>query len=371
MVTTIRTILATLIVGLTILVVAPFVASAQTSTAQIVVVTKTTTGLTPTYAGTVMVTGTGPSLTSTPTSVATLTYSSSFASDTRVVTVIPGSYTVSASLSGNALSYSSNCSGFISAGEVRTCTITSSGTGTGGNSRVNVTVGVINDNGGTRTANDFVVTVSGINTSVTSFPGTSGSVQVLLGAGSYSIDAASTGSYYVSRSAECSGTIGDGETRSCYITLNDTGNTAINSSYQGRLSCTPSRQSALLGSTVTFNAQGGNGVYSWVAGGRTFPGVGSRLNVILGTAGTQTIYVTSGYETAACILDAYGTPVPGLVSGGNVLGASTQIPGLPNTGFAPSSLGLLLALLGAVVAMPLALILAYPHVRSAVRTLVG
>lgn len=370
MVIAIRTLFATLIVGLALVAVAPFVVSAQSTTAQLIVVTKTVSGVAPSTAGTVIVTGTGPSLSSTPTASATLSYSSSFAPDTRVVTMVPGSYSVAATHSGSSLSYSSNCTGYITAGEVRTCTITSGGTGTGGSARVNVTVNVINDNGGTRSANDFVVTVAGINASVSTFQGSNGSVQVTLGGGSYSIDAASVGSYYISRSTDCSGTINDGETRSCTITLNDMGTTGIGGT--SRLSCTPSRQGALLGATVSFAAQGGNGVYTWTTSDRTFVGVGSRLNVILGTLGTQSVYVTSGYETASCIVDVSGTgSVNTTGTTGVVLGTSTQIPGLPNTGFAPISLSLVFALLGAFVALPIAFIVAYPYVRSIRTTRLG
>lgn len=370
MVIVIRTLFATLILGLATLALAPFVVSAQSTTAQLIVVTKTASGVIPSSAGTVIVTGTGPSLSSTPTSSATLSYSSSFAPDTRVVTMVPGSYSVASTLSGSSISYSPNCTGYLSAGEVRTCTVTSAGTGTGGSARVNVTVQVINDNGGTRSANDFVITVAGLNTSVSTFQGSNGSVQVTLSGGSYSIDAASVGSYYISRSADCSGTIGDGETRSCSITLNDMGTTGVSGTT--RLTCTPSRQGALLGSTVSFAAQGGNGVYTWTTADRTFVGVGSRLNVILGTLGTQSVYVTSGYETAGCIVDVTGTGVTGVVgTTGSVLGTSTQIPGLPNTGFAPLSLNLLFALIGAFIALPVALIFAYPYVRSVFKTRLG
>lgn len=361
---TIRAILATLALGLAFVILAPLAASAQSSTAQLIVVTRMHSGTAPSSAGSVFITGTGPSLNSTPTSSGSLTYSSNFAPDTRVITLVPGSYSVAATLTNSSISYSSACSGFISAGEVRTCTVTASGSGVGGGSaRVNVSVTVINDNGGTRSASDFVVTISGQNPNVSSFQGTSGSVQVSLGAGSYSIDAASTGSYTISRSTDCSGFIADNETRNCAITLNDTGSIFNPGTNLGRLTCTPSRQSAALGSTVSFTAAGGNGVYSWVTADRTFINVGSRLNVILGSGGTQSVYVTSGYETASCVVDVVG--------GGAVLGTSTKIPGLPNTGFGPNALGLILAFIGAFVALPAAIVLAYPHVRTTAASLVG
>lgn len=360
----IRTALAACMATSALVLALPAVTSAQTSTAQLIVVTRTATGTAPGNSGTVIVTGTGPSLTSTPTSSSSLTYSSSFAQDTRVVTMVPGSYSVAATHSGSSISYSSNCSGFMAAGEVRTCTVTANVGG--GSARVNVSVNVINDNGGTRQPNDFVVTVSGTNASVSSFQGTAGSVQVTLGAGSYAIDAASTGSYSISRTSECSGTIMDGETRNCAITLNDQGS-YYNAPTYGRLTCSPSRQSAVLGNTVTFTAQGGSGPYSWVTADRSFINVGPTLNVILGSVGTQTVYVTSGFETASCTVDVYGAAGT-IVPPGKVLGAGTVIPGLPNTGFAPNALGTLLALLAALVAFPAALIIGYSYVRASHRS---
>jgi hypothetical protein len=356
MVITIRTLLATLILGLISVLFLPLMASAQSANAQLIIVTRTQNGTTPSSSGTVFVTGTGPSLSSTPSSSGTLSYASSFAPDTRVVTMVAGSYSVAATFPNASISYSSSCTGTLAAGEVRTCTVTSSGSGTGGNARVNVSVNVINDNGGTRTANDFIVTVSGQNANVSSFQGTSGSVQVSLGAGSYSIDASTSGNYTVSRTTDCSGTIMDGETRSCLITLNDYGTTNTNPGYLGRLSCTPSRQSAYLGNTVSFTAEGGNGVYTWVTADRTFTNVGSRLSAIFGTAGTQSVYVTSGYETASCVVD--------ILSTGSVKGVQTQIPGLPNTGFGPNSLGTILALIAAFVAFPIAAFIGVTHVRK-------
>lgn len=358
----IRTVFSMMVATFMVVALVPAIASAQSSTAQLIVVTRTATGSTPSTSGTVVVSGTGPSLTSTPTSSGVLTYASSFASDTRVVTLIPGSYSVAASHSGSSISYASACSGFITAGEVRTCTITANVGG--GNARVNVSINVINDNGGTRTPGDFVISVSGQNTSVSSFQGTVGSVQVTLGAGSYSIDAASSGSYSISRSVDCSGTITDGETRNCAITLNDQGG-IFNSGSTSRLTCSPSRQSAYLGNTVTFAAQGGSGPYSWVTADRTFINVGPQLNVILGSVGTQTVYVTAGYETASCTVDVYNTV--GSTIGkppGSVLGSQTQIPGLPNTGFAPNMLGTVLALVAAFVALPFALFMSYSYVRA-------
>lgn len=369
MIIAIRTVLITLALGLTAVIAAPSFVGAQTTTAQIIVITQTAGTVAPSGAQ-VLVTGTGPSLTSTPTSSGSLTYSSSFSNDTRVVTVIPGSYTVTApSYSNYSFSYSSDCSGYLTAGQVRTCTITAT---QGGTAHVNVTVSVINNHGGTRTPNDFVITVSGQNASVSNFQGTSGSVLVSLGAGAYAIDAQGISGYTSVRTGECSGTISSGETRSCLITLTDT--YSVYGGYYGSsvLSCSPSNQTGYQGQTVSFTASGASGPYTWSTAERTYLAIGPQLNATLSSVGAQRVYVSNGYQTASCnitILPSAG--YTGYTGTGVVLGTATNIPGLPNTGYAPSSLGLILALLGAFVAFPAALYLSYPYAKRTAFTIFG
>lgn len=368
MVIAIRTVLITLALGLVAVIALPFVAKAQTSTAQIVVITQTAGSILPSSANVVVV-GTGPSLNGTPTSSGSLTYSSSFSNDSRVVTVIPGSYSVSApSYSNYSFSYSSDCSGYLTAGQVRTCTITAT---QGGTAHVNVTVSVINNHGGTRTPNDFVITVSGQNANVSNFQGTSGSVLVSLGSGAYSIDAQGISSYTASRSSDCSGTIASGETRSCLITLTDT-YLVYGGNGSSVLTCSPSNQTGYQGQTVSFTASGASGPYTWSTADRTYLAVGPQLNVTLSSVGAQRVYVTNGYQTASCnitILASAG--YTGYTGNGVVLGTSTSVPGLPNTGYAPSSLGLILAFLGAFVALPAALFLAYPYAKRTAFAIFG
>ena len=368
----VRNIFTSLSLGLLAVICAPFFVDAQVSTAQIIVVTQNTSAVSIPAGAFVTVTGSGPSLTSTPSASNTLSYNSTFVNDTRIVTVIPGSYSVVAGGTNSSLSYTSSCTGILVQGEVRTCTITANSTNGGGNARVNVSVNVINDNGGTRTPNDFVITVSGQNTTVSNFQASVGSVQISLGAGAYSIDASSVGSYTVNRSGDCSGTISSGETRSCAITLNDVGSNncnvyPYNNCYyppaNTQLTCSPAVQAVRLGSTASFVANGGGGAYNWVTSDRTYLNVGPQLNVVLSTVGRQTVYVSNGYQTASCSVDVY--------SSGVVLGDSTKAPGLPNTGYAPNTLATVLALLGAFVAFPLAVRFAFPYAKNAALAIFG
>src|SRR3989344_2176477 len=109
-------------------------------------------------------------------------------------------------------------------GDVKTCTITNTyqappppepGT-------LIVIKTVENDNGGTLGSSDFTINVSGTNVSDTSFPGAGDpGTTVTMDAGSYSVDENSVAGYSASFSADCEGTLGEGETKTCTITNSD------------------------------------------------------------------------------------------------------------------------------------------------------
>ncbi len=81
---------------------------------------------------------------------------------------------------------------------------------------------VINDNGGTKTASDFQITVTGVNATPGTFSGAEApGTHVDLSAGSYSVTEVTASGYAVTYSAECSGTIADGDQKVCTITNND------------------------------------------------------------------------------------------------------------------------------------------------------
>ena len=77
-------------------------------------------------------------------------------------------------------------------------------------------------NPGTKTASDFNITVTGTNPSPATFVGAgSPGTTVTIGSGSYSVDEAADTDYTKTRSADCSGTISAGQTKTCTITNND------------------------------------------------------------------------------------------------------------------------------------------------------
>lgn len=97
---------------------------------------------------------------------------------------------------------------------------------------------VINDNGGTSTASDFTMIVTGTNVSTSTFSGSATGTVVTLDAGAYSvIEATSSLSYTMSLSADCSGTLLAGDNKVCTITNDDidpsTGSTPISASGGG------------------------------------------------------------------------------------------------------------------------------------------
>jgi len=67
------------------------------------------------------------------------------------------------------------------------------------------------------------------------------------------------------------------------------------------LVCTPPSQTVQTGQIATVGATGGTGTYSWSApGGSTSAGVGAGFSTSYSSAGTNTITVTSGQQTATC-----------------------------------------------------------------------
>src|SRR5439155_228920 len=80
---------------------------------------------------------------------------------------------------------------------------------------------VVNDNGGARTAGDCAVTGTGGSPSPATFAGSESGTAVTLNAGSYSIDEAAVSGYAKTLGTDCSGTITNGETKTCTITNDD------------------------------------------------------------------------------------------------------------------------------------------------------
>jgi hypothetical protein len=137
------------------------------------------------------------------------------------VTLDAGSYSVSESggPSGYTESDSADCAGTIANGASKTCTITNSDQA----ATLIVIKHVVNDDGGSKAASDFHMTVNGTNVAPSpTFNGAeSPGTTVSLSAGSYSVTESGPSGYTESDSADCSGTIANGVTKTCTITNND------------------------------------------------------------------------------------------------------------------------------------------------------
>lgn len=134
--------------------------------------------------------------------------------------VTPGSYSVTETgPSGYAPSFSADCTGTIAAGETKTCTVTNNDQP----GHVIVIKHVINDNAGHATASDFTMTLHGTNVQGgNSFPGAeSPGTNKALDAGAYNVTETGPAGYVGFFSADCSGTVGVGETKTCTVTNND------------------------------------------------------------------------------------------------------------------------------------------------------
>src|SRR5439155_9998255 len=145
---------------------------------------------------------------------------SSFAGGSgTTVALNAGSYSVSETKQvAYAASLSAGCSGSIAAGETKTCTIINDDIAP----KLIVIKHVVNNDGRTAVAANFTMSVTGGNPTPASFPGAEApGTQVVLSAGSYSVTETGPNGYAASFSADCSGTIGLGQTKTCTITNDD------------------------------------------------------------------------------------------------------------------------------------------------------
>ncbi len=158
---------------------------------------------------------------------------------------------------------------------------------------------VVNDNGGTKIASDFTINVTGTNANPATFGGAgSPGTNVSLDAGSYSVSETAVNGYAATYSADCSGTIANGDTKTCTITNNDT---------LPRLA---------LNKVVVNNFGGTNVATDWTlsaTGPTTISGAGTVTSGANFSAGTYTLAETGpiGY-----------LPSPWICTGGTVGGSN-------------------------------------------------
>jgi hypothetical protein len=134
------------------------------------------------------------------------------------VTLDAGAYNVTENgPSGYTSSFSADCFGTITVGQTKTCTVTNDDQP----ATLMVVKHVINDNGGSAVASDFTMSVTATDPSPASFPGDEAGTSVSLDAGNYAVTETGLAGYTESDSADCIGTIANGETKTCTITNDD------------------------------------------------------------------------------------------------------------------------------------------------------
>jgi len=135
------------------------------------------------------------------------------------VTIYEGYYNIwEYSRSDYSQSNSNDCSGYISGGETKTCTITNDDVPP---AHLIVTKHVINDNSGTANASDFTMYVNGNNPIPYSFQGSETGTDVTIYPGWYNAYENYYPQYNSFSSGDCNAYINSGETRTCTITNDD------------------------------------------------------------------------------------------------------------------------------------------------------
>jgi uncharacterized repeat protein (TIGR01451 family) len=137
----------------------------------------------------------------------------------NALTVPAGTYSVTEpAVAGYATSYEGCSDVVIPNGGTATCTVTNDDSP----AELIVIKHVVNDDGGTLKASDFHIAVTGTDASPSSFAGAEApGTNVGIGAGSYNVSEIEDPGYDVSYSADCSGSISNGETKTCTITNDD------------------------------------------------------------------------------------------------------------------------------------------------------
>ena len=120
---------------------------------------------------------------------------------------------------GYDLHLTNDCSGNIESGETKNCIVTNNDIEKTG--RLLVRKNVINNNGGSKSAGDFTILVTGNNPSDSEFKGNRAGTTVILNTGPYSVSEVEDSRYTASFSAACSGSINADERKVCTVTNDD------------------------------------------------------------------------------------------------------------------------------------------------------
>src|SRR5207247_97450 len=123
-------------------------------------------------------------------------------------------------LANYTTTFGEGCSGTLAHfGDTADCTITNTLKAA---PKLTVVKHVVNDNGGTKNAGDFKLTVTGSSPSPASFAGTEAGTAVTLQPGPYAVNEAAVSGYSTTKSASCAGSLAHfGDTATCTVTNDD------------------------------------------------------------------------------------------------------------------------------------------------------
>ena len=187
-----------------------------------------------------------------------------------------GTYGVSETgLAGYSAAHSTDCSGTIIPGETKTCTVTNVDIAP----KLIVIKHVINNSGGTAVAANFTMTVDDPGTNPAPFPGAEApGTQVIVDPGAYSVSETGPSGYAASYSADCTGTLAIGQTKTCTVTNVDVAPTLK------------------LVKSVTNNDGGNNVADDWtLSATAAAPNNGRNFSNKGGSGAFQTVYANAAY----------------------------------------------------------------------------
>jgi hypothetical protein len=121
---------------------------------------------------------------------------------------------------GYITTFSQDCKGNIEVGQTKICTITNNDISNIPPILI-VKKHVINDNGGTKKANDFKVVITTGNNITTPVVASETGIPIRINQGSFTVEEKKDRGYSITTSGECSGTIENGAVKTCSITNND------------------------------------------------------------------------------------------------------------------------------------------------------
>jgi hypothetical protein len=139
---------------------------------------------------------------------------------TKTLATLGGYSVTEGAVAGYAATFSAGCFGMIAADDHKTCTVTNDDIP----AKLTVIKHVVNNNGGTKTAADFTLTINGVNAiGGNTFAGSeTGTTRSLAAVGAYNVtEVALLGYHLTSASADCTGTIALGEQKTCVLTNDD------------------------------------------------------------------------------------------------------------------------------------------------------